>query len=243
MSEWAAKRFWTDASVEAYEDGFAVRLDGRPVKTPAKTPLILPSRAMADAIAAEWQAQGEQINPLSMPVTRSANAALDKTGPQHAEVVDLIAAYGETDLLCYRAESPSGLVGAQNAAWNPLLDWADATLGARLTLVSGVMFQQQDATAIASLAAQVRALDAFELTAFHDLVSLSGSLIIGFAAIKDHMAAEPLWHVSRVDEDWQIAQWGEDDEAAELAETKRQAFLHADRFYRLSQKADVSLNH
>lgn len=243
MSDWAAKRFWTKVTVERDDTGFAVRLDGRPIKTPAKTPLIMPTQAMADAIAAEWDAQDERVNPLSMPVTRSANAALDKTGPQHAEVADMIAAYGETDLLCYRADSPQGLVSAQNMAWDPLLDWAETALGARLALVSGVMFKAQDPSAIKTLNTQVHALDAFELTAFHDLVSLSGSLILGFAAIRNHLSAEALWPLSRIDEDWQIAQWGEDEEASALAETKRQAFLHADRFYHLSQKTDDALNH
>lgn len=243
MSEWAAKRFWKEATVEGEADGFAVHLDGRPVRTPAKTSLIVPTEEMASAIAVEWAAQEERIDPLSMPVTRSANAAIDKTGPQKNEVADLIAAYGETDLLCYRADSPAGLVKAQQDAWDPLLDWAESTLGARLALVSGVMFQAQDPAAIDVLTGKVHALDAFELTAFHDLVSLSGSLILGFAAIHGHKEPDLIWHLSRVDEDWQIAQWGEDEEASILAETKRQAFLHAHRFYRLSQNAKVAHNH
>ncbi|MEL7213102.1 MAG: ATP12 family protein [Pseudomonadota bacterium] len=242
MSEWAAKRFWKETSVQPEGAGFSVRLDGRPIKTPAKTTLVVPSEAMAEAVAREWQAQDEMIDPMSMPVTRSVNAALDKTGPQHAEVADMIAEYGTTDLLCYRADSPAGLVKAQNTAWNPFLDWAETALGARLIPVSGVMFVAQDAGALKALQARVHQLNAFELTAFHDLVSLSGSLILGFAAIEGHTSPDDLWHISRVDEDWQIAQWGEDEEAMEMAETKRQAFLHAYRFYKLTHNEDVALN-
>jgi len=243
MSEWAAKRFWKEASAESESGGFAVRLDGRPVRTPAKTPLIVPTKPMANAIAAEWDAQSERIDPMSMPVTRSANAAIDKTGPQKDEVAALITAYGETDLLCYRADSPASLVTAQREAWDPLLDWAAMTLGTRLTLVSGVMFQAQSDEAIETLAHHVKALNVFELTAFHDLVSLSGSLIIGFAAIHNHIKPDALWKISRIDEDWQISQWGVDEEASLLAETKRQAFLHAHRFYVLSQNANLLHNH
>ena len=242
MSEWAAKRSWNDTTVQSEGAGFSVRLDGRGIKTPAKTALVVPSEAMAQAVAVEWEAQVDVIDPLSMPVTRSVNAALDKTGPQHAEVANMIAEYGTTDLLCYRADSPTELIAAQNAAWIPFLDWAETALNARLKPVSGSMFVAQEADALCSLSARVHELTAFELTAFHDLVSLSGSLILGFAAIEGHTAPDDLWHISRVDEDWQIAQWGEDEEAAVLAETKRQAFLHAYRFYKLPHNEDIALN-
>ncbi|WP_224823912.1 ATP12 family chaperone protein [Cognatishimia sp. MH4019] len=242
MSEWAAKRFWKETTVQPEGTGFSVRLDGRSIKTPAKTALVVPSEALAQAVAGEWDAQGEKINPMSMPVTRSVNAALDKTGRQHADVANMIAEYGTTDLLCYRADSPVELIAAQNAAWDPFLDWAETALSARLKPVSGVMLVAQDADALRNLNARVHQLDAFELTAFHDLVSLSGSLILGFAAIEGHTPPEDLWHISRVDEDWQIAQWGEDEEASALAEAKRLAFLHAYRFYKLMHNEDVALN-
>lgn len=235
MSDWAAKRFWKETAVQAAEDGagFEVRLDGRMVRTPAKTPLVLPTRTMAEAVASEWDAQEGKINPLSMPVTRGANAALDKVAAQHTEVSDMIADYGDSDLLCYRAASPVELVERQAQAWNPLLDWAETALGARLLPRTGVIHQPQESGAIAALRGQVHALDPFELAAFHDLVAMSGSLVIGFAALHEYAPITQLWDVSRVDENWQIEQWGEDDEAAELAEVKRSAFIGALTFYQL----------
>ncbi|MGH1331166.1 MAG: ATP12 family chaperone protein [Paracoccaceae bacterium] len=235
MSDWAAKRFWKETAVEAAADGagFEVRLDGRMVRTPAKTPLVLPTRAMAEAVAREWDAQEGKINPLGMPVTRGANAALDKVAAQHSEVADMIADYGDSDLLCYRAASPAELIARQAQAWDPLLDWAETALDARLLPRTGVIHQPQDSGAIAALRERVHALDPFELAAFHDLVAMSGSLVIGFAALHEYAPISQLWDLSRIDEDWQIEQWGKDDEAAELAEVKRAAFMSALTFYQL----------
>ncbi|MEL7099689.1 MAG: ATP12 family protein [Pseudomonadota bacterium] len=227
MTEWKQKRFWKSATAEAAEGGWRIALDGRGVKTPAKTPLIVPSQTLAARIAAEWDAQDEVVAPLSMPFTRSANAALDKVVPQHAEVAAMLADYGDSDLLCYRADGPDGLVHRQQNTWDPLLDWAADVLGARLSPRAGVMHAPQDPAALATLKAQTEALDAFELTAFHDLVSLSGSLIIGFAALHGAQDANALWQASRLDELWQIEQWGEDEEAEEVAMRKKADFDHA----------------
>lgn len=237
MSGWTAKRFWAEARVEAVADGYAVTLDGRAVKTPAKQPLVLPSRAMAEAVAAEWQAQGEKIDPLSMPVTRSANAALDKVAPQKDEVASLIAAYGETDLLCYRAVAPEALVARQAAAWDPWLDWAAQDLGARLVVTQGVVPVAQPPAALAPLAAHLEARDIWELAALHDLVGLSGSLVLGLAVAQGRLDAAQAWALSRLDEDWQAEHWGVDEEAAEQAALKKRAFLHAARFWILRHAA------
>lgn len=236
MSEWKRKRFWTDATVVDADDGtgFAVALDARRVKTPAKASLILPTRAMAEAVAAEWAAQEGEIDPLSMPVTRSANAAIDKVAHQHAEVADMLAAYGDADLLCYRADGPDTLVHRQAEAWDPPLDWAAETYQARLTPVTGVVHRPQDPEALARLAAPVHRMSAFQLAGLHDLVSLSGSLVLGLAAAEGWRDADAIWRLSRLDEDWQAEQWGRDDEADAQAEIKRQAFLHAKRFLDLS---------
>jgi chaperone required for assembly of F1-ATPase len=232
MTGWnSAKRFWKNAGVRETDDGFAIELDGRPLKTPAKTPVVVPTRAMADAIAAEWDAQGDQIEPLSMPVTRCANSALDKVALQHAEVADMLAEFGGTDLLCYRADSPEALVKRQADTWDPVLDWAAETLGARLKPVSGVMFQGQDPEALESLRLRVHEMDNFELAAFHDLVCLSGSLVLGFAAVSNLTPIEELWSYSRLDESWQEEQWGTDEEAKEQEEIKKSAFLNAHFFY------------
>lgn len=235
MGEWAMKRFWKKATVEQAGDRWVVKLDGRGIKTPAKATLAVPTQALALAIAAEWQAQKEKIDPLSMPVTRSANAAIDKVAHQHGEVADMIAEYGGSDLLCYRAIEPEELTARQSQNWDPLLDWALESLAARLSPVSGVMFQEQDLKSLEVLRRKVHALSEFELAAFHDLVSLSGSLVLGFAAVQNYRPIDELWRLSRLDETWQEEQWGVDEEAAELAETKRRAFFHADKFFRMAQ--------
>lgn len=235
MSGWAARRFWRDVTVVAEGDAFAVRLDGRPLRTPAKRALRVPTRALAEALAEEWRAQEDVIDPVVMPVTRSANAAVDKVAGQRAEVADTLAAYAETDLLCYRASEPPTLSAHQAAAWDPLLDWADATLKARLVPAVGVMPRRQDPAVVASLAAQVHAMGDFELTGFHDLVMLSGSLVLGFAVAHRRLSAAQAWEVSRLDEEWQIGLWGRDAEAEAAAEVRRAAFLHAERFFLASQ--------
>ncbi|WP_319825792.1 ATP12 family chaperone protein [Thalassovita sp.] len=235
MSGWTAKRFWTESKAAEVEGGFTVLLDGRGVKTPAKTPLVVPTLALAQAIAAEWDAQDGEVKPLTMPFTRGANAALDKVATQFDEVAALIADYGGSDLLCYRAEGPEGLIARQAQAWDPVLDWAAETLGARLNVAAGVIHLAQDAAVLDRLQAQVRVMSPFELAAFHDLVGLSGSLVLGFAAVHDLHPVQDLWTLSRIDETWQQEQWGVDEEAAALAETKRQAFVQAKRFYDLSR--------
>ncbi len=235
MSEWKQKRFWKEALVGEVDGGYTVLLDGRTVKTPAKSALVMPTRAMADAAAAEWDAQEGEVLPLTMPVTRSANAAIDKVAVQHAEVADMLAAYGGTDLLCYRADSPQELIDRQAKAWQPLLDWAAETYKAPLVTASGVIHVAQPEDSLKRLAAIVHQLNNFELAAFHDLVSLSGSLVLGLAATQKKAPIEELWVLSRLDETWQEEQWGEDEEAAELAEVKRQAFVHADRFFQLAR--------
>ncbi|WP_299840985.1 ATP12 family chaperone protein [uncultured Jannaschia sp.] len=229
MSEWAPKRFWTDASVESVPQGHAVRLDGRSVRTPLKTELVVPSRALAEGIADEWRAQGERIDPLSMPLTRAANATLDKVVPQRAEVAAGLAEYGGSDLLCYRAAGPDALKARQASAWDPLLAWAASELGARLVLTEGVIPVDQPDSALDALRRRVAAFSVWELTALSEFVSLSGSLVIGLAAM-DGQDAGALWAASRVDEDWQAEQWGLDAEEAERVAIRRAAFLQAARY-------------
>ncbi|MDG4650233.1 ATP12 family protein [Roseibacterium sp. SDUM158017] len=234
MSGWKAKRFWKDVSVARNEGGWHVLLDSRPVRTPAKAAMDLPTEAMALAVAEEWAAQEGDIDALSMPVTRSANSAIDRVAPQHDEVAGMLAAYAETDLLCHRAESPEALAERQAKGWDPLLDWAAEAHGARLLATAGILPVAQPAESLERLALGLRALDPFRLTALHDLVTLSGSLILGLAVAGGRIDVEAGWRLSRIDEDWQIEQWGEDEEAAEAAAYKFEQFRHADRFWRLS---------
>ncbi|MFM2356777.1 MAG: hypothetical protein RLZZ528_2513 [Pseudomonadota bacterium] len=238
MSGWTVKRFWTTARVEDADGGFAVALDTRRIRTPAKQALILPTRAMALAVAAEWDAQQGKVDPATMPVTRAANAALDKVATQFDEVAGLVAAYGGTDLLCYRAEGPEGLIRRQAEGWDPMLDWAAQALGARLHPTTGIVHRAQDTAALAALDRAVRSLSIWGLTALHDLVGISGSLVLGLAALSDAHDPESLWRLSRIDEDWQAELWGIDEDAADLAESKRRDFLAAHAFWRLSLPAD-----
>ncbi|WP_116133391.1 ATP12 family chaperone protein [Tropicimonas sp. IMCC34043] len=235
MADWKIKRFWKAAEAVAAGDGWTITLDGRPVRTPAKAPLIVPSRALAQRLVLEWDAQEGEIDPLSMPMTRSANAAIDKVVPQFAEVSELIAAYGETDLCCYRAEAPEALVAQQAEAWDPLLDWAASAFAAPLRVTVGIAPVPQPEASLVALRQRVAAEDAFALTALHDLVALSGSLVLGLAAIEGVLDPDELWRRSRIDEIWQENQWGADEMAVTSASIKHAAFLHALEFYRLSR--------
>ena len=232
MSDWKAKRFWTAAEVHAVEGGYTVRLDGRDVRTPLKTLLVMPTRALAEGVAAEWDAQEGVIDPLSMPLTRAVNATLDKVVPQRAEVAANLLEYGGTDLLCYRATGPARLVARQAEAWDPLLDWADTALGARLNVTTGVMYVAQPAVAMESLRAWIETMTPWELTALSEFVTLSGSLVLALSAMEG-TDPETLWPLSRIDEDWQAEQWGEDAEEAERVALRRAAFVQAARYLAL----------
>lgn len=227
MSGWAAKRFWKTAQVSEEGDWFAVKLDERPVRTPLKKPLILPTRAFADAIAAEWDAQEETVDPTSMPFTRAANAALDKVSDQRREVCEMLAAYGGTDLLCYRATGPEALIERQAKGWDQHLAWAAERFGAPLNVTSGVVPVAQPEDSLARYLTEVQRFNDFELTGFHDLVAISGSLVLAFAVVENQLDAGQAYDLSRIDELWQIEQWGEDEEATELAEQKRFEFERA----------------
>lgn len=230
MTEWVAKRFWTETRVERIDGGHQVLLDGRPVKTPGRRLLVMPSLEMAQAAQAEWDAQAEIIDPTSMPVTRSANSAIDQTGPQREEVIDMLAAYAETDLLCHRASHPESLAAAQAEAWDPLLAWALQQFEAPLVVTEGIVPQEQDPESLARLHRAVSGYGDFGLTALYDLIGISGSLVIGLAVADGILDVTEAWFISRIDEDHQIAQWGADEEAEALAESRKAAFLHAARF-------------
>ncbi|MFO7854534.1 MAG: ATP12 family protein [Paracoccaceae bacterium] len=230
MSAAAPRRFWREAAVASRDGAWAVELDGRPIRTPAGAPFLAPTRAVAEAAAEEWDAQGDRPDPRSMPLTRAVNTAIDRIAPQHAGVAEAIAAYGGSDLLCYRAPHPDALVARQAEAWDPVLDWAEARWSVALVRVEGVMHAAQPAATLAALRAEVARRDAFALAALHDLTALSGSLLLGLAVVEDALPAEDAWARSRIDETFQVEQWGEDAEAAAAAEAKRADFLAAARF-------------
>lgn len=234
MSEWGPKRFWTTVSVEAGPEGFSIRLDDRPVRTPAKRALVLPTQSIARRVATEWEVQEEQVDPATMPWTRSANAAIDKVATQRREVMDHLAGYAGTDLLSYRAAEPVELVLRQRKTWDPLLDWLASRHGVRFEVTQGVMPVEQDPTCVSRLVRGMEPMSSFRLTGFHDLVTLSGSFVIALAVADGAFPVRDLWSASRLEESWQVEQWGEDVEAAEEAERKMWAFLHAAELFRLA---------
>ncbi|KGJ05962.1 Chaperone required for the assembly of the F1-ATPase [Paracoccus halophilus] len=235
MSEWKARRFWQAASVRALARGWEVLLDERPLRTPGKQPLTLPTRALADAIAQEWQAQTDLIDPNAMPLTRAANSAIEKVMPQFHAVAMMLGEYGATDLLCYRAEAPEALIRAQAEGWDPLIDWLATELRAPLRITHGVIPVDQDPAVLLKLQAEIAALDAYGLTALHDLVTLPGSLVLGLAVLRGRVDAQAAWRLSRIDEEFQADRWGRDDEADAAAEGRLAAMRAAERFWKLSR--------
>ncbi len=231
MSGWVKRRFWKDVAVCPCTGGFTVMLDGRGLRTPARAELVVPTRAVAEMLAKEWRSQGEVPDPETMPATRAANVAIDKLRGQQDAVTSLLAEYGDSDLVCYRAAAPEELVAREAAAWDPLLDWAAHRYGARPLTRVGVIHAPQPAPLLAELRVDIERLSSFEVAAFHELVALSGSLIIALALLDRFATPEALWNASRVDEDWQIEQWGTDPEAEALTAGRRAAFLQAARFY------------
>lgn len=217
------RRFYKHADVRAVPQGeggrgetlYQVLLDDRPVRTPRKQALAVPQRALAEAIAAEWNAQGQEIDPVTMPLTRLANSILDGVIGREADVRADILKYAASDLLCYRAGGPSGLVQRQLAAWDRIIAWARTTLDARFVLTEGVMPVAQPSSALEGVATALEPLDAYRLAGIHVMTTLTGSALLALAHSRGELSAAEAWAAAHIDEDWQIEQWGEDFEAAE----------------------------
>lgn len=229
------KKFYK--AVETAEDGgvFVVRLDGKPVKTPARALLALPTRKLADSIAAEWHAQEDVLDPTTMPLTRFAYAAIDVAPAHRARLTDEILAYGKSDLLCYRAEEPATLVAHQDDAWNPLLDWAAKHFGARLRTGTGIAFVDQPAESQEAFAKAVAGRGDFALVGLHGAASLTGSLVLGLALVDGRLTAEKAFALSCLDETFQAEAWGRDAEAAARAERLGAELAAIERFLSLSR--------
>lgn len=209
------KRFFKDVAVRPSDgQGFSVVLDGKPLRTPGKQRLQVPLAAIAEAVAAEWAAQGERIDPATMPVTRLVNSALDGVAARLDEVRADVVAYAGNDLLCYRADSPRELVQRQHERWDPVLEWAAERVGHAFAVGTGVMPVKQPKAALAAMAAAIRPLGPLELAALHVMTTLTGSALLALAHLEGRITAHEAWAAAHVDEDWQIAQWGEDGEAA-----------------------------
>jgi chaperone required for assembly of F1-ATPase len=219
------KKFYREVAVAPAEDGFRLTLDGKPVRTPARAPLTLPTQALAEALAAEWRGQGDHVDPATMPLTRMANTARDGVAAQMEAVAAEIAKFAGSDLVCYRAGEPEALVAAQNAAWTPALDFAHEALGARFNLAEGVMFVAQPEDSVAAVARAIAAEaekpdGAFRLTALHEMTALTGSVLIALALARGAQTFEQGWAAAHVDEDHQMKLWGADDEALARREAR-----------------------
>jgi chaperone required for assembly of F1-ATPase len=229
------KRFYRSAAVEEQKaGGFAVTLDGRTIKTPAGRQLALPTRALAEAIAAEWNAQGETIAPSSLPLTKLANTAIDGVADRKMEVADDILKYAATDLVCYRAAYPEELAALQANAWDPILSWISGRYRAPLFTGSGIAHIAQPASSLEALRGAIVSLSPFKLAALHVITALTGSALIALAHNDGHLDADAAWAAAHTDEAWQAQAWGEDFEAAQRLKARREEFDAASRFFSLA---------
>ncbi len=211
------KRFYKDVTVgEAEEGGFTILLDGKPLRTPAKKALTVPTRALAQLLRDEWDAQKDVVNPVVMPVSRHVNTAIDGVANDTQAVFEDILRFSSSDLLCYRAADPEALVQRQTDHWDPVLDWAANVLGARFILIEGVMHQDQPREAISAFAVTLKKYETpIALAALHTMTSLTGSAILALAVAEGQVSLEEAWALAHLDEDWTAEQWGEDEEALE----------------------------
>lgn len=224
------KRFYKEASVDRGETGHVVKLDGKVARTPARAPIELPSESAAQLVAQEFAAQEEVINPVIMPVMRLANTAIDGVAREADAVLEDILRFASSDLLCYRADAPQGLIERQNDAWDGVIDWARDALGARLNLAEGVIHVEQPREAIAAIGLHLRPRsDPFRLAALHLMTSLTGSALLALAVEAGERDAESAWLAAHIDEDWQIEHWGQDAEAMARRAARRRDMLAAAR--------------
>jgi chaperone required for assembly of F1-ATPase len=214
MTRSLPRRFYRQAGVEDGEGGFLLVLDGRPVRTPARRPLVAPSRALADALAAEWDAQAQIIDPATMPLTRLANAIIDGVAAAPAPVAAEIEKYLGSDLLFYRAAEPRALVERQGRRWDPVLAWARDAFGARFVLAQGVVHAAQPPAALAAAGAAIPR-EPWRLGAAHAITTLTGSALLALALLHGHLSVDDAWGAAHVDEDWNMEQWGRDAVALE----------------------------
>ena len=232
------KRFYKNVTVFSRSGegayGWLVHLDGRAIKTPKRARLSLPNRMLAEAVAEEWQCQGDEVNPEMMPLTRLANTAIDRVFGREADVVDKVLAFAN-DHLCYRAAAPADLAARQDAAWNPLLDWAAQRYGARLATGTGVAPIAQPEDAIAALRTAVADYGPFALAGLHSAVTILGSLVLGLALAEERLGAEEAFALSQLDERYQAEHWGEDGEATARARALAAELDAAARFMALAK--------
>lgn len=224
------KRFWTDVSVGQETGGWSIAIDGRPVRTPARASLVVPNKALAEAIAGEWRDVEGEIDPRAMPLTGLANAAIDRVAPDKGSFATGLARYAEADLVCYRADNPKELVERQAESWDSLLAWARRRFDVDFVTTSGVAHVGQPPATVERLAHAVASLDAFRLAGLSPLVTIGGSLIAALAVLEKAITPDEAWQAVSLDERWQLEQWGGDAEAEAALDNRRRDFMAAARF-------------
>lgn len=224
------KRFYANAGVEERDGGFAVVLDGRPIRTPAGAPLVVPTRRLAETIAAEWAAQGETVQPATMPAMQLASTAIDRVATQREAIVGELIRYAETDLLCYRADNPAELASRQAAVWQQVVDWAMLRFDAGLLVTTGILPVAQSADALAALRRAVESYDDWRLCAVQSATAACGSLLLALAVAERRLSGEQAYEASQLDELYQTELWGEDAEAAQRRANLRKDVLAVEAF-------------
>lgn len=224
------KRFWKEVAVD---DDLGIRLDGKPLRTPGRAALVVPTAALAEAIAQEWREVAEDIDPRAMPLTGIANAAIDRVTADPAVFAANIAAYAESDLLCYRAAEPPELAARQSVLWDGPLAWATERYDVHFDVVTGVMHRPQPDATIERLAVAVAVRNPFELAPLSPVVTITGSLVLPLSLLEGAMPADAVWKAANLDEDWQAERWGEDSLAVQAREARRREFDAAVRFLSL----------
>ncbi len=227
------KRFYKDVSVDVINGMFAVLLDGKQVKTPEKSACLMPTRSLAEAVAQEWEAQEEEINPADMPLTKLINTSIDRIDKRREEVINELVNYAGSDQLCYRAEHPEELIALQNKVWNPLLQWMKDENDVTLQLASGIIFKDQDPLEIEKIRSIITGIASVELMALHSMITVTGSVTIGYALFRGHISKEQAWEAGHLDENFQVSQWGADEEAEQRRRDLQQELENAHLFLKL----------
>jgi chaperone required for assembly of F1-ATPase len=229
-------RFYENVEVSEKDAGFALELDAKPVRTPIKNMLNMPTRALAEAVAEEWRAQTDHIDPDTMPLTRLSNTAIDRVAPRRNQIIDEISEYAGSDFLCYRAAEPHELVARYVEHWDPLLAWAAAEIGANFITVTGIVHQQQPDAALSAFRHAAESHDDFVLTGLHNVMTLTGSAVLALALAQERLEPDEAWSLAHVDEDWQIELWGQDEEARERRALRQAEFDATHKFIQFAKR-------
>ena len=227
------QRFYKVVSIAGERPELAIHLDGRPIRTPLKRTFEVPSRDLAEAIALEWQAQENVIDPSTMPLTKLANTAIDRVNIDRARIIEEIVGFAGSDLVCYRADEPIALRERQAAAWDPVLAWVERELDAKFETTTGILFRDQSRDALNAMRAYLRERSSWEMTSIHNLTTLTGSALVSLMVAARALSGEAAWIAAHIDEDWQVEHWGADAEAQARRIARRREFDAALRFLAL----------